>query len=175
MKRNFFVIQFLGIMMIHFLSSQSSAIMVGMGTEELTRESKVVIRGEVAEVEAQWSEDGKTIITRASIIITDVFKGETSSNMITVEYEGGEVGEMGFRVSDVAPLKTGEEVILFLKSGKSKIEGDVHKIVGKAQGKYTIGNDEIARKCGFSVISGEDIIDNNIHVDKLIDKIRKVK
>ncbi len=95
--------------------------------------------------------------------------------MITVEYEGGEVGEMGLRVSDVAPLKTGEEVILFLKSGKSKIEGNVYNIVANAQGKYTIGEDGIARKYGFSVISGQDKIDYSIPADELINKIKEVK
>ena len=175
MKRIFFVIQFLCIMM-PFLSSQSSAIMIGMGTEELTRESGLVIRGEVAEVKAQWSEDGKKIITRANIIITDILKGETISNMITVEYEGGEIGEIGLRVSDVSPLKTGEDVILFLnKSAEGRKMGDVHNIVGKAQGKYTISKDGIAGKSGFSVISSKSIIDNNIPVDELIDKIRRVK
>ena len=175
MKRIFFVIQCLCIMM-PFLSSQSSAIMIGMGTEELTRESGVVIRGEVANVEAQWSEDGKTIITRANIMITDTLKGETISNMITVEYEGGEIGDIGLRVSDVSPLKTGEDVILFLnKSAESRKIGDVHNIVGRAQGKYTISKDGIAGKSGFSVISGESKIDNNIPVDELIDKIRRVK
>lgn len=175
MKRIFFVILFL-CMMMPFLSSQSSAMMIGMGTEELTRESGLVIRGEVAEVKAQWSEDGKTIITRANIIITNILKGETISNMITVEYEGGEIGEIGLMVSDVSPLNTGEDVILFLKkSAEGGKTGDVHNMVGNAQGKYTISKDGIAGKSGFSVISGESIIDNNIPVDELIEKIRRVK
>ena len=175
MKRILFVILCLCIMM-PFISSQSSAIMIGMGTEELTRESEVIIRGEVAEVKAQWSEDGKTIITRANIVITNIIKGETISNMITVEYEGGEIGEIGLRVSDVSPLNTGEDVILFLnKSAESRIIGDVHNIVGKAQGKYTISKDGIAEKSGFSVIGGESIIDNNISANELIDKINRVK
>lgn len=175
MKRIFFISLSIFIVM-PFLSSRSSAIMIGMGTEELTRESGIVIRGKVAKVEALWSEDGKTIITRATIIITNILKGEAISNMVTVEHEGGEIGEIGLRVSDVSPLNAGEDVILFLnKSAKSKIIGDVHEIVGKAQGKYIISNDGIARKGGFSVIKGESAIDNNISVDELIDKIRKVR
>jgi hypothetical protein len=109
-------------------------------------------------------------------MITNILKGETISNMITVEYEGGEIGEIGLRVSDVSPLKTGEDVILFLnKSTEGRKMGDVHNIVGRAQGKYTISKDGIAGKSGFSVISGESTIDNNIPVDELIDKIRRVK
>ncbi len=175
MKKIYFVIQFLCIIMMHFLSSQSSAIMIGMGTEELTNESALIVRGEVAEVETRWSADEKTIITRASVIITDNIKGQTSSKIITVEYEGGEIGDIGLRVSDISPLEMGEEVILFLNPAKSIVEGDVYSIVGKAQGKYTVDSEGIARKSGFSVISGEDMVDNNIPVEKLIEKIKGVK
>ena len=181
MKRILGIILFLCIAIL-FPSWRSSAVMIGMGTEELTRESSVVIRGEVAAVKSQWSDDGKTIITRASVKITDTIRGETNSNMITVEYAGGEVGEMGLWVEDVSPLKTNENVILFLKpiersaaSAESGIIGGVHRIVGKAQGKYTISKDGIAEKSGFSVMSGEGVIDNNIAVDELINKIRRVK
>ncbi len=175
MKKKYFIIQFFCVMVIFLLSVPSSAIMIGMGTEEFAIKSIVAVRGEVAEVEAQWSEDGKTIVTRVSIIVTDVIRGETTSKMIMVEYEGGEIGDIGLRVSDISPFETGEDVILLLKSIKSKVEGEVYSTVGKAQGKYTIDNEGIARKSGFSVISGEDIIDYDIPVEKLIDKIKKAK
>ncbi len=175
MKKKYFIIYFICVMVIFLLSVPSSAIMIGMGTEELAIKSIVAVRGEVAKVEAQWSEDGKTIVTRASIIVTDVIRGEITSKMIMVEYEGGEIGDIGLRVSDISPFETGEDVILLLKSIKSKIEGEVYSTVGKAQGKYTIDNEGIARKSGFSVLSGEDIIDYDIPVEKLIDKIRRAK
>ena len=175
MKRNFFVMKFICLIVTCFLPSQSLAIMVGMSTEELTRASETVIRGEVENVETQWSKDGKTIFTSVTISKTDVIKGRNIQKRIIVEYEGGEIGEIGYRVSDVEPLRKGEKVILFLKLGKSKKDGIVFNIVGKGQGKYTIGNDGIARKGGFSIISGEEVIDNNIPVEVLVNKIKKVK
>jgi hypothetical protein len=92
-----------------------------------------------------------------------------------VEYEGGEIGDIGLRVSDQSPLIKGEKVILFLRSGKSKKEGAAYNIVGKGQGKYVIDADGIARKGGFSIAGGKEDIDNNIPVDKLIEKINKIK
>ena len=164
---------------LYFLSSQqASAIMVGLSTEELTKASEVVIRGEVEDVEPHWSMDGKTIFTSASISVKDVIKGKISQKKIVVEYEGGEIGDIGVRVSDVSPLIKGEKIILFLKSGDSKRDKQnekSHNIVGSAQGKYTIGDDGIARKSGFSIIKGKEVIDNNISVDALIDKIKGVK
>jgi hypothetical protein len=48
-----------------FISSQSSALMIALSTEKLTRGSETVIRGEVEEVESQWSEDKEIIFTSA--------------------------------------------------------------------------------------------------------------
>ena len=175
-KRNL-IMMLLCLMFVYFLSSQAFAIMVGLSTEELTRASEVVIRGEVEDVESLWSKDRKIIFTSASIVINDVIKGKIAQEKIVVEYEGGEIGNIGLRVSDVSPLKKGERVVLFIKAGKSKKDelGDIYNIAGSAQGKYIIGDDGIARKSGFSVVDGKDVIDNNISVDALIGKIRGVK
>jgi hypothetical protein len=149
--------------------------MYHMSTEDLTRESDAVIEGEVIDVRAYWSKDGKTIFTKATIKKSRAIKGRAVQKKVIVEYEGGEIGDIGLQVSDVAPLKKGEKVILFLKTGKSKKDGSAFNLVGKGQGKYTIGNDGIARKGGFSVIGGEELIDNNIPVDVLIEKIKRKK
>jgi hypothetical protein len=149
--------------------------MRAMSTEELTGASDLVLEGEVKNVRSHWSKDGKTIFTRAVILDSYVIKGRVTQRHIAVEYEGGEIGDIGYRVSDVVPLREGEKVIIFLKSGKSKKDGQVFNIVGKGQGKYTVGNDGIARKDGFSILSGEELIDNNIPVGELIDKIKKIK
>lgn len=163
------------LLMLCFLPSQSLAIMKGLSTEELTKASEIVVIGDVEDVEAHWSKDGSTIFTSASIVIGDTVKGKIYQERVTVEYEGGEIGDIGLKVSDVAPMGKGEKVLLFLKSGMSKGDGTVYNIVGQAQGKYTIDDKEIARKDGFSIVSGQDIIDNNIPVEELIKKIREVK
>jgi hypothetical protein len=47
--------------------------------------------------------------------------------------------------------------------------------VGKAQGKYTVGKDGMARKQGFSVGAGREAVDAEIPVDVLIEKIKSVQ
>ncbi len=166
---------FLWVMFQCLLTFPVFGLMIGLSTEELTKSSEVVIKGVVEEVESYWSEDGKTIFTGALITVRDVIKGKIDQRKIVVEYEGGIVGNKGLMVSDVSSLKKGEKIILFLTPGKSKKReqnGDVYNIVGRAQGKYTIGSDGIARKSGFSLVDGKDIIDNNISVDILIGKIK---
>ena len=171
MSKFSFVIIFLFVLIL--LSSHSPAVMIGMSTEDLTMESDYVVQGEIKDVKAHWNSDGKSIITRAILKTQKTIKGMSGRRNLIVEYEGGEIGDIGLRVSDVAPLKAGESVILFLRAGKGKKGEDVFNIVAKGQGKYVIGDDGIARKKGFSVIEGQKLIDNNIPVEELIDKIKK--
>jgi hypothetical protein len=149
--------------------------MTGLSTEELTRSSEAIVVGEVEDVESHWNQDGTSIFTTASVVVEEVVRGVVIQQHVTVEYEGGEVGEIGLKVSDVAPLERGEKVLLFLQSGKSKRDGSVYNIVGKAQGKYLIGEDGIARKRGFALNSHKDVVESDTPLKRLIEKIRNVQ
>lgn len=151
----------------------SSATMIGLSTELLAKQSGLVVTGEVKETKSQWADNGKTIVTIATIVIDEVVKGGRDTKTIQVKYEGGEVDGIGMRVSDSAELASGEKVLLFLSLGHQKSENAEYEIVGKAQGKYTIGKDNIARKKGFSVAGRKEVIDNDIPVSTLIEKIKK--
>ena len=161
--------------MICALSSPSLAVMKGLSTDELAKASETVVIGEVEDAEAQWSSDGKTIFTSATISINEVVTGKTLPGKIVVEYEGGELGDIGLKVSDMATLDKGDKVLLFLKTARSKKFGSAYNMIGKAQGKYKIGEDGIARKGGFSIADGGNEIDNDLPVDVLAEKIRRIK
>ncbi|OGW46599.1 MAG: hypothetical protein A2Y66_07350 [Nitrospirae bacterium RBG_13_41_22] len=173
--RVFFRIKIICFIAIFSLTTPLLAIMKGLGIEELTRASEAVIIGDVVSAEAQWSKDGKIIFTSVSIVISDVIKGKVPKRQIIVEYEGGEIGDIGLRVSDVPHLIKGEKVILFLKSGKSRKDGVAYNMVGKAQGKYMIDENGIARKGGFTTVDSKEVVDNNIPTEVLIDRIRRVE
>jgi hypothetical protein len=166
-------------------SSVAFAVMIGLSTEALTNSSDLIVVGNVQSVESRWSEDGKIIVSRAKIAVDSVITGKWEKEIINVEYTGGEVGDIGLQVSDVKPLKQGENLLLFLKMkngekqkrnlAPSANEEIYHSIVGNAQGQYTITPEGIAKKDGFSVMEGSELIDNDIPLGALIDKIRRVK
>jgi hypothetical protein len=160
------------LMMVAFPAPSSYALMLGLSTEDLARGSEVVIEGDVEDVESHWSEDGKTIYTSVTISIREAIKGRMAERKIVVEHEGGEIGDIGLKVSDMALFRKGERVILFLRSVKSR---KAYSIVGKAQGKYDIDERGIARKRGFSLMGGEGEVDNDIPADLLKDKIKKTR
>ena len=159
-----------------------SALMLGMSTEQLAKESDSVVTGRVEKVESYWSYNRKIILSQATVAVERQVRGLVLTDWITVEYPGGEVGEMGMGVSDMVPLKEGEDVLLFLKSGKTEryvpdsmdaASSPVFNIVGKAQGKYTIDASGVARKGGFSIEGSEQGVDRAMPLDNLILKIRK--
>jgi hypothetical protein len=174
MKRILSSFTFFSFIAFCFLSSSSFAFMKGLSTEELTMASDLIIEGDIENVEAQWSKDGKTIFTSAEILISTVIRGNTIHKKLTVEYTGGEVGEIGLKVSDQITFRKGEKVLLFLKSGMSKKDGTAYNVVGKGQGKYIINSEGIAQKNGFSVAGEKGMIDNNIPATTLMEKIRGV-
>ena len=85
------------------------------------------------------------------------------------------------KVSDVPTLQTGETVLVFLKAGPSKRfppetaetrEPPVFHVVGKAQGKFSIATDGIARRSGFSLVEGDKPMLNEIPMETLFRLIR---
>jgi len=157
------------------LPDASWAVMEGLSTEDLARRSDLIVMGDVESAAARWSNDGQTIVTTAIVLVKEVIKGQPVSRKIEVEYRGGEVGDIGLRVSDEPGMDKGEKVLLFLKRGIEPGESDKYDLVGKAQGKYSIGPDGVARKKGFSVLGDTKQIDAEVPLETLIDKIKRVK
>ena len=160
------------ILCLVFASSSAFALMLGLRTEKLTRDADLIITGDVEDTESNWTPDKKLIMTTAVVSIAEVIKGKTVEKKIRVLYPGGEVGDIGMKISDEAPLRKGEQVLLFLKPEKQFSNGFSYRISGRAQGKYIIGDDLVARKHGFSVADSDELVDNNIQVETLIEKIR---
>lgn len=165
-----------------FVAADASAVMTPLTTDQITKSSDMVIRGTVQNVECFWSEDGKTIMSRATISVNEVVRGQIVPSQLVVEFEGGEIGGLGYRVSDSAAFEVGEDTLLFLRQrarGSAAVQSgpagqpDRFQLVGRAQGKYTIDPQGIARKRGFSVVGDSNLIDNNIPVQELMRKIRE--
>lgn len=154
------------------LCGPAFALMVGLSTEKLTRDAELVVTGYVEDIVSQWTPDKKSITTTAVIRVQEVIKGMPVRKKIQVIYLGGQVGDIVMRVSDEAPLHKGERVLLFLSTEKQLSGGAACRIEGRAQGKYTIGEDLIARKRGFSIEADDEHTDNNVPVETLIKKIR---
>ncbi|MBF0487000.1 MAG: hypothetical protein HQK98_02460 [Nitrospirae bacterium] len=162
-------LMFLCLVCLSLMLTQKVFAVSGISTDELVKSSEVIIAGKVEKASCHWSKG--TVVTRATVKVSEVLVGSIDKKDIIVEYEGGKVGDLELKLTDAVSLTKGEEIILFLKTGQSKLNGTVFVIEGEAQGKYTVKNG-IASKNGFTCEKNMDIVDNNIPVKELVAKIK---
>jgi len=169
---------------ILFFSSTGHSLMIKLSLERLSMDSDTIVLGEVKDIESQWSMDKSTIVTIVTLKILDVIKGEFHRNQILIQYPGGEIGDIGLKVSDMPDFYLRERTLVFLRSLMDINDAQNSLLVamnfwpaftvfGAAQGKYSVDNKGIARKGGYSLISKEPDSDRTLSLEDLITRIRK--
>jgi 3-phosphoglycerate kinase len=149
----------------------ATALMEALSIDTLVKASSSIIRGEVVDTQAMWSESGDEIVTRVTIRVQKDFKRLVSDKFITVEYLGGEVGDIGMMVSDSPQMFVGEEIIIFLEQPQGVIDQQRFHIVGSAQGKYTLEEDGMVRTMGFSLMEQDGLMYRELSETDLIQQI----
>ena len=147
------------------------ALMEALSISTLVKASTSIIRGEVIDTQAMWNESGDQIVTRATIRVQSDFKRQVSEELITVEYPGGEVGEIGMMVSDSPQMFAGEEVIIFLEPSEGSTDQQRFHVVGSAQGKFTLEEDGMVRTMGFTLVEQDGLMYRELSETDLIQRI----
>ncbi len=163
-------------LIVFLLATQAAALVIGQTTQQLVQGSDAVIRGQVETVESHWGADGD-IYSQARIAVSSVIKGTCPEKTIAVEYMGGKIGETSLRVSGEPRFSKGEQVLLFIKSGETRVRGKngfIYNTAFRAQGKYNIGSGGIAHKGNFTTLETGKI-DNDLDVYALIKKIKNIQ
>src|SRR5262249_19080148 len=97
---------------------------IQMDVPALTAHATEVVHGRIVSSVPGWTGDHRRIVTRVEVEVLETWKG-TVAGKLTVVQPGGEVDGIGQRVSGVAELGPGEEVVLFLER-----TGPNHRVVG---------------------------------------------
>jgi hypothetical protein len=113
-------------------SATLASTAVRLDASALTAAATDVVDGKVVSTSSVWTGDHRRIVTHVVVEVRDTWKG-TATGRITVVQPGGEADGIGQRVSGVAPLASGERVVLFLER-----TGPYHRVVGLAQGVYRV-------------------------------------
>ena len=113
-----------------------ATIMLPMSLEDLAHESSTVVRARVLAKEAGWDEARQRIYTTTTMAVVEtVFATEKLAAEIRVRTLGGEVGEVGMKVSGAPDIKIGEETLLFLRD--DHLPGQF-LVVGMNQGRFRL-------------------------------------
>ena len=150
-----------------FLSSLPvHSLMIRLPLRTLVNEAEVILLGEVRDIRSDWSMDRSLILTTASIRIKEIWKGRIDPRDIMIQLEGGQVGDISLRVSDVPRFRLGEMAVVFLQAIPDPTHprntvraaisaAPVFSVYGKAQGKYMVDGDEMVRKSGYTLLRGK--------------------
>lgn len=160
------------------LGLSAAGLMVKAPLSDLAAGAEAIVLGRVIEARSSWSLDGSLIVTVTTIEVQETIKGRTGSARIAVQTPGGQVGDLRLTVSDEPEFETNEAVLLFLKPVKSRFSGansvlalaslaPVYELLEKAQGKYSIGQDGLARKTGFRLLAADGSDDTSMPLGEL--------
>lgn len=126
-------------------SPESASEAPRMTTGELTRRSESVVIGKCTGTESVWVD--RVLVTRATIAVSEVIKGEPVST-VTVVLPGGVDANRKFPVAMSYPgapqIAPDEEVFLFLTDEDEFADG--HTVTGYAQGKLSVVTDAQGQK-----------------------------
>ncbi len=115
-----------------------------MDLKEITAKADVIVLGSVESAESGWSDDGRIIVTRVTVLVESTFKGGPRARVL-VETPGGKVGDLAMVAAGAPVFHTGERVVLFLEpSGGASAGSDPlprHGVVGWNQGRMTVRHD----------------------------------
>ena len=188
MKIRSFFLFCLSLSLFVFVPALAQAVMDGFGIADLVGRSDAVVNGRVLSVTSRWTPDGTRIVSEAVVSVDRLVRGDGGHAAVktaVVEYEGGEIGDMGYRVSDAVTLNAGDNIVVFLQA--SSATGGAYRaasasasvarysVIGRAQGVYKVSEDGTAHKEGFTVISNRSAVVNNLPVEELLRMIREVK
>lgn len=102
-----------------------AASLVPRDLRQVTAASAAIVHATVLDSKCRWNRDHTIILTETRIRPVEVLKGHADAELVVTSL-GGTIGKLQVDVPGTAPLRAGEEVILFLvrdPDGTNSIEG----------------------------------------------------
>lgn len=136
----------------------SSALLVNMTVDDLTRGSTLVAVGTITQQGTRPAVQGIGVFTDSTVAVSDVLKGAASSTVV-VSTRGGRFGNVVAVAEDEPAFEVGQRVLLFLAP---RWDGAL-ETVGGYQGRYVVHGSEAANER------------HSIPVASLLDQIRRAR
>ncbi len=125
-------------------AAASATVLPWMGLDEVTAKADLIVLGRVETSEAGWSEDGRIIVTRATVSVERALKGGPRAR-VEVEAPGGRIGDVAMIAAGAPVFRIGDRVVLFLEPAGAPAAGGGparrHAVVGWNLGKMDVTSD----------------------------------
>jgi hypothetical protein len=110
-----------------------ATVLVPASLEELTRDARVIARGQVVAVEGRWTDDRRTIETLVTLEAENYLKGQLGT-IVQFRVPGGTLGRYRNIVIGAPQFSVGQRVVVFLGANGPQVPF----ILGLNQGVYRV-------------------------------------
>jgi hypothetical protein len=125
--------------------------------EELVERSEIVARVRVGKAAAGESEDGRAIVTRTEVEVTQMLKGKAPARLVVQQIGGTFNGKTQKVVGDGA-LRSGEDAVVFLRRDEkgtaylTALSLSVYHVDGKGMARREIDGATLMRREGDKLL-----------------------
>ena len=103
------------LLMMAILAGTAQALMIPVPLDQLTNEAGAILAGRVTEISSAWTADGYTIVTDVQLRVEESWRGNMQQgDLVSLQVQGGIVGDIGIRVEHQPTFRHGENVVVFL-------------------------------------------------------------
>jgi hypothetical protein len=144
------------------LTVAGATVVPWMDLQEITTQADLIVLGTVESVESGWSDDGRIIVTRATVTVERSLKGGPRDRVV-VETPGGRLGDLAMVASGAPVFHAGDRLLLFLEPAGPAAGGGGrrHGVVGWNQGGMIVRRD---RRTGRDLV--EDRTAGTLYLDR---------
>lgn len=114
-----------------------ATVLVSASLGELTRDARAIVRGRVVAVDAQWTQDRRTIETIVTLATEQYIKGQLGETL-QFRVPGGLLGRYRSVVVGAPRFAPGQRVIVFLGTQGPMVP----YVLGLSQGVFRVGQTE---------------------------------
>ena len=131
-----------------------ATVMLALDLPHLVGRSDAIFVGKVVETRSRWTEDGRRIVTDATLEVRQRIRGAAAGKRVVVRSLGGTVDGIGMRVAGAVALAKDEEVLLFTER-----RGGHRFVVGMRQGMFRLARDARGQARLQRSLQGLELID----------------
>ncbi|MEQ1730236.1 MAG: hypothetical protein ABL982_17865 [Vicinamibacterales bacterium] len=114
--------------------SVRATVLLPADLAELSRDARIIARGQVVAIDAQWSDGRRAIETIVTLEAESYLKGEMG-RMVQFRVPGGTMGRYRNIVMGAPQFSVGQRVVVFLGANGPRVPF----ILGLSQGVYRLG------------------------------------
>ena len=109
-----------------------------MDLDGLVAGAQEIVVGRVRNSATYWAGDGRLILTRHTIEVSETLKG-ANDGTVEITTVGGTIGDLTLYVAGMPAFQPGEEMVVFVEAA-----GPYRTVLGLGQGKFSVVDDFVS-------------------------------